>query len=386
MSSLNELQKTELDILKEFSRIAKREKLTWYVMFGTLLGAVRQKGFIPWDDDIDIAMPRNDYDRLRLSSGWFAEPYYLQTPHNDPAAAPRFIRLRRSDTAVLAGFPNGLTRSGNMGAYIDILPLDEVPGIDQARKLHSAAMRIQKQMLACAALDESTGSELPDWKVEFCYGFGGIAESYSLVATHYEQVLSRYSGAPYYSIPVLIGSRGCRIYEKNWFSDQELMVFEGMQVPAASGWREILVASYPDGLLEPEVNERKSKYGTEDAIVDMERPYKDYLQCYAGMLDGISDKRVCIFGAGDSLRIWMERYSENLDIICAFDNSKTKWGTNAYNIPVRPPDELPSIINGNSRLIIASIHHREIIAQLNKMGIEDYYVFVDGWNYGKGVR
>ena len=53
MDRLHELQKVELDILSEFSRVAEWEKLTWFVMFGTLLGTVRQKGFIPWDDDID---------------------------------------------------------------------------------------------------------------------------------------------------------------------------------------------------------------------------------------------------------------------------------------------------------------------------------------------
>lgn len=112
MNKLNELQVVELEILKEFTRVAKREGLTWFAMFGTLLGAVRHKGFIPWDDDIDIALPRKEYERLRLSQHWFDEPYFLQTPQNDPSAAPHYIRLRRSDTTVLSNFPNGYTRGG----------------------------------------------------------------------------------------------------------------------------------------------------------------------------------------------------------------------------------------------------------------------------------
>jgi lipopolysaccharide cholinephosphotransferase len=104
------------------------------------------------------------------------------------------------------------------------------------------------------------------------------------------------------------------------------------------------------------------------------------------MLKGIEGKRVYIFGAGDSLRIWIERYSQGLDVICAFDNSKSKWGTSAYGIPIRSPDELPALIDENSRLIVASVYRKEIGIQLDNMGIKDYFVFVDGWNYRKDSK
>jgi len=380
---LNDLQMIQLEILKEFSVVAQREDLAWFVMFGTLLGAVRHNGFIPWDDDVDVALPREDYDRLRLSGGWFSEPYFLQTPQNDPAAAPRHIRLRRSDTTYLAEFPNNYTRGGNMGAYIDIFPLDDVPGAISARGMHYAALRIREQMFMSAAIDENTGGELPDWKAEVCYGAGGIAGMYSLLANRYEWVCSRYNDKPYYTIPVLASSRGARVYEKQWFSAGVTMQFEGIEVPVPSGWREVLVASYPDGLLEPEKEYNLLKQPPDEALIDLSCSYRIYLSRYTDMLVGIEGKRVMLFGAGDSLRIWMERYSKELNMICAFDNAESKWGTTAYGLKVRSPSDLPGLFDNDSRLIIASIYYKEISKQLDNMGIKDYYVFLDGWNYGK---
>lgn len=380
MNKLSELQAVELDILKEFARVAKREELTWFAMFGTLLGAVRHKGFIPWDDDIDIALPRREYDRLRLSQQWFNEPYFLQTPQNDPAAAPRFIRLRRSDTAVLSNFPNGHTKGGHMGAYIDILPLDDMPGSDAARCVQETAWKMHLQMYASAALDECEGAEIPEAKEEFCYGAGGIAGQYDYLARRYDRFCSKYTNQLYYSIPVLMGERGRRVYDKEWFAESVEMDFEDLKVPVPAAFKETLIAAYPGGLYEPDVKDRRPKH-REHSIVDLGRSYKDYVCRYTDMLSDIEDKKVYIFGAGDSLRIWMERYSHGLNVVCAFDNRKAAWGSLAYGVPVRPPSELPALMDDNSRLIIASIYHKEIAKQLEDMNIYEHYIFIDGLKY-----
>jgi lipopolysaccharide cholinephosphotransferase len=382
VNKLSELQAVELDILKEFIRVATREGLTWFAMFGTLLGAVRHKGFIPWDDDMDIALPRKDYDRLRLSRHWFSEPYFLQTPQNDPAASPRFTRLRRSDTTVLSNFPNGLTRGGHMGAYIDILPLDDMPSGDAAKRVQETALKMHMQMYASAALDECEGDEVPDGKEEFCYGAGGISGQYDFLAERYERFCSKYSNQLYYSIPVLKGEHGNRVYDKKWFSESVEMDFEDLKIPVPVGYRETLISSYPGGLYVPDVKDRKPKLKSH-SIVDLDRSYKEYVRRYTDMLCDIEQRKVYIFGAGDSLRIWLERYSKGLNVVCAFDNRKDAWGNYAYGVPVRSPLELPELMDENSRLIIASIYHKEIAAQLEEMGIFDYYIFVDGLKYAR---
>lgn len=384
MGAINERQKIELDILAQFSRVCCQKGFTWFAMFGTLLGAVRNGGFIPWDDDIDVAMPREDYDRLRHQACLFHAPYFLQTPGNDPSASPRFMRLMRDDTTVIKQYPNNFIRGGHMGAYIDILPLDGVPDAKQARELHAAVWRIHKQMLASAALDENTAGVLPDWKAASCYGWGGMTGCYPLLAERYEWVCSRYPDGRYYAMPMLYGARGCRVYDRKWFAERETLIFEGMDIPAPCGWREVLAVSYPEGLLEPEEGDRRTDKDTDAAITDMRRSYREYARRYTGMLDGIAGKRLLLFGAGDSLRIWLERYGRGDQVVCSFDNGRAKWGTNAYGVPVRSPEELPSLLGADTRLIIVSIWHREIAKQLMGMGIEDFYIFLDGIHYREG--
>lgn len=380
MSKLTELQAVEINILKEFKRVAEREGLKWFVMFGTLLGAVRQKGFIPWDDDIDIAMPRSEYDRLRHSCGWFDEPYFLQTPHNDPAAASPFMRLRRTDTAVLINFPNIMTLGGNMGACIDILPLDDVPDGFVSRRMSQTANYIRRQIFASAALDECTDADTPDFKRHRCYGMGGIEGYCRIFADRYEAYCSQHTGMLYYAIPVLSSDRASKVYEKAWFAKSIEMEFEGITVPTPIGYKEVLIVSYPEGIYEPELRYRKSKYNN-DCIIDMHRSYKEYIKRYADMLKDIEGKKIFLFGAGDSLRIWLERYGEDLEVVCTFDNSKSKWGNTVYGVLVRSPSDIKELADENSRIIITSIYHKEIAVQLEEMGILDYYIFIDGLKY-----
>ncbi len=383
MNGAKDIQAVGLDILKKFIRVAGKERLNWFAMFGTLLGAVRHGGFIPWDDDVDIALPRDDYDRLRQGGHWFGYPYFLQTPGNDPAAAARFIRLRRSDTALVDEAPDFFTRGGNMGAYIDIFPLDDVPDGDTAKRMQKTVLGINRQMYASAAMDEYKGARIPEHVKEFCWGAGGFEGVYDTLAERYEALCSKYRGQPYYSILALKGGRGGRVYDKEWFSSSVTMRFEDIDIAAPSGFREVLVASYPKGLREPPKLNQKPK-SMDGRIADMSRSYKHYAGRYTGMLDGIKGKKVFIFGAGDSLRIWLERYGHGADVTCVFDNSAAKWGSLACGKPVRNPAELPGCLNEGSRLIIASVYYKEISRQLEAMGISDYYIFIDGLNYREG--
>lgn len=99
------------------------------------------------------------------------------------------------------------------------------------------------------------------------------------------------------------------------------------------------------------------------------------------MLKNSSGKEFLIFGAADSLRIWLKRYGLKNQTKYVFDNDPLKWGTEAYGLPVKNPAELPKLLKENTRLLITSIYHRKISEQLQKMGIKDFYIFIDGWKY-----
>lgn len=115
------LQNVELEILKEFDRICKKHKLKYFLGFGTCLGAVRHHGFIPWDDDIDVIMPLEDYDKLEnVYRDEFADPYFLQSYESEPKSGLCYKKLRRSDTTLLVESMAG--KDINQGINIDIYP------------------------------------------------------------------------------------------------------------------------------------------------------------------------------------------------------------------------------------------------------------------------
>ena len=121
-SSMKNIWAVELDLLLEFDRVCKKYNLKYFLIFGTLLGAVRHKGFIPWDDDIDVAMPRNDYEKLLSLTQEFNHPYYLQTPFLKDGSCFSFLKLRNSNTSAVTN--KFSYETFNQGIWIDINPLD----------------------------------------------------------------------------------------------------------------------------------------------------------------------------------------------------------------------------------------------------------------------
>lgn len=116
----------ELNNLVEFQRICEKFGLSYYAIAGTLLGAIRHKGFIPWDDDIDIGMPRKDYQRfLEVAPKELKSPLFLQTYKSERCFSSDMARLRNSNTT---GFTTwqGLNKT-NKGIFIDIFPIDNEP-------------------------------------------------------------------------------------------------------------------------------------------------------------------------------------------------------------------------------------------------------------------
>ena len=120
---MNELQKKQLEILKEFIRVCDKHNLKYFLVGGTALGAIRHKGFIPWDDDIDVGMPRDDYDKyIELQNEYEGTPYFIQTWKSDPHYTYNFAKLRDSSTTFIENFYKN--HRINHGVWIDIFPID----------------------------------------------------------------------------------------------------------------------------------------------------------------------------------------------------------------------------------------------------------------------
>lgn len=121
--TLEKLWEHELTILDEIDRICKKYSLNYFLMWGTLIGAVRHKGFIPWDDDIDIGMPRDDYKKfLKIASKELPDKLFLQTPLTDKFHPVYFSKIRMNNTAFYSKQDKNTKK--HHGIFVDILPMD----------------------------------------------------------------------------------------------------------------------------------------------------------------------------------------------------------------------------------------------------------------------
>ena len=123
---LRRLQLTQLEILRRIDDFCREEKIAYSLYAGTLLGAVRHRGFIPWDDDLDVCMERSEYDRF--IAAWTErgpEGYSLQNKDNTPRFTQSFTKIRKDHTTFLQyDFERGRYHTG---IFVDVFPIDRMP-------------------------------------------------------------------------------------------------------------------------------------------------------------------------------------------------------------------------------------------------------------------
>lgn len=130
---LKKVQEIELELLKEFIRICGELKLEYVIYGGTLLGYEKYGGFIPWDDDVDVALPRESYDKFVLSAEKTAgSGYTVQSPQNCKKSPYPYTKLRKKGTRFVEYHNRKLQIDD--GIYIDIYPIDKIPDDEQLRK------------------------------------------------------------------------------------------------------------------------------------------------------------------------------------------------------------------------------------------------------------
>lgn len=151
LTVLRKVQLMELDIFKKIVKICEDNKLTYYISGGTYLGAVRHKGFIPWDDDMDVAMPRKDYlEFIKIASSVLKNDLYLvhysicKTNLQHAQICNRTKHLREKNSMV----------EKTVDVFVDIFPLDGIPNGKIAQKIHKMKLLYYRMMYVYSVFDE----------------------------------------------------------------------------------------------------------------------------------------------------------------------------------------------------------------------------------------
>lgn len=267
------------EILKEFDRVCKKNNLQYYLFAGTLLGAIRHKGIIPWDDDIDVAMPRADYNKLlELSATEFGEKFFLQTPATDKGYHKAFAKLRNSETTEIPYVDAAFDY--NHGVFIDIFPLDEVPDDHRKFKKQLSKMKICVKLLHFAGrMDSGIGSLGLSKNKRVVYALLWLPYKLGLfnskkVFSKYNELCAESEGSGNKRIGTIAFSFESErfIYEKRDFDEIIRIPFESILAVAPKNYDAILRKSYGE-YMKPV--KQKSEHG--DVILDVKVSYKKYI-------------------------------------------------------------------------------------------------------------
>lgn len=187
---MNELQRKERELLEVFLDICSRLDLRYFLVCGSALGAVKYRGFIPWDDDVDVALLREDYERfVQKAPELLPAHIFLQNYRTEPAFPAIFSKLRNSETTYVEKSASKLPI--NHGIYIDIFPLDGYPANRAEQKRLEWRKGIFRRLLSAAFRPNRA------WKWLFLAPLRllGVHRHTAAIARRYERLIARYPAA-----------------------------------------------------------------------------------------------------------------------------------------------------------------------------------------------
>lgn len=287
MNDLNEFHNVLFDILCELDSICKENKIKYSLAFGSLLGAVRHKGFIPWDDDVDVMMTRENFDKFcYICKRKLNDKYFFQAKDTEKEYPYNICRIRKNNTAMI--YKEWKNANIHQGIYIDIYPYDNIP---ESRIIQS----IQKYILAILSLIRISRNKV-------IYKNGGIKKmgkvAYVIKNLLYgvcrcipnkvvdviENHIIRIANGKKSEKVGLICEGGALLYpdstlkylNKNIFNEYTNIEFEGKAFMSIKNPEEVLSIWYGDFTKLPPVDQRKMFHSPEYFSTNVD--YKEFIK------------------------------------------------------------------------------------------------------------
>lgn len=256
---MNDLQEKILNILKWTDQMCRTNNIRYYLMGGSMLGAVRHHGFIPWDDDVDIAVPRKDYERLyELLINMQHDKYCVETYSNQNADyIYPYMKIYDKTTTVVENTSNKLKR----GVFLDVFPIDGMGVCGDEEMKHFKKIRFNVNLLSaktcCWSKERKLYKNLAIIAAKFIplgRGYNGLLGKIDRLCRKYDYDASEYVG-------VLSGTYGEKeLMPQNYYGTPTEYEFEGIKVFGVEQYDNYLKKLYNNYMQMPPVEKRVSPH------------------------------------------------------------------------------------------------------------------------------
>lgn len=273
MASLKEHQEVLFELLKEFDRVCQKNNIKYILFAGSALGAVRHHGFIPWDDDLDVALLREDYDRLiHLDASEWNNAYYLQREYSDHWPM-YFSKLRKNNTTCLEKYHPKDSKI-HQGIYIDVFPVDNASDSTIVRKLQFFSSKvIHARTCWQRGYDTTSLFKKTAMILSVLFPLKLLNHIATMRKNKESTVVHSFLGG---SINYKKG-----IFPRTWITETIETQFENLMVPISAHYHELLTMQYGDYMILPPEEKRECKVHA--ILVDTGKNYTEYEHYRDGM-------------------------------------------------------------------------------------------------------
>lgn len=256
------LHEADLEIVKEVVRICDENGLMYYMLGGTMLGAIRHKGFIPWDDDIDLGLPRKDYEKfLEIAPKLMPNHLKLVNYKTDPDYHYYITRILDTETKVIEN------RFASEGKYtnvsIDIFPLDGSPNNSLLRKIYCTRLMVHRAMSSLANKALMDVNKKRKWKEKLLFDFMRLFPTDKMFNFYNQlnkcdKLLKKYPMSESLYTGNMMGAYKVReLVDTSWYGEDVFYDFEGIKLRGFKEYDKYLTQLYGDYMKLPPEDRRR---------------------------------------------------------------------------------------------------------------------------------
>lgn len=368
---LQQVQQVRLEMLGRIHDVCQKYGLHYFMIYGTLLGAVRHKNFVPWDDDADIAMLREDYEKfIQIAPEELKDFYTLQTMYNDAECFyGGYAKLRKNHTTALEQKNWG--KNCHQGIWVDIIPIDRAYSDDKKNLEIKKQVFYYQNLLYMKVYDKLPGDYERNAMRRKKYRRLARRYSHTELCQKLDEVLQscKIDTGVKAIFAQIMGPTHYKCFDQQDFNDVVMMDFADLRLAAPVNYQHCLtIMEGPDYMRMPPLAERKCKHNVlYDCAVSYERYQKRFMQPEPG-------KKIAVAGTKAEIEKYISSVSRELrpSVIVSDEHAEQEFG----QIQVCNWEEVLEKSFEYTFVICNQVQFKEIETKFRNAGIEDYYIWI----------